>query len=334
MLKERSVADLTDADLYTFVTLKACEIPIREGGLTPINEGYASVYGAGRIDCYPRLIRDEKGGCMFLLTNVGCGFRRDGTDLPAGSGSISGVIVHETFSRFEEDGDIGRYQIRPLERDDIALNANSGDGFSRLIAEWNLPRIAGNVVSPGYGAGTITHTSGKTIYASSDYSLSGPITGKVEVDNKGSVPEGGFSNANWWDKANDCGEGWVIGFSTRGIASGRLSMQFATVNLAVGAPRYWVAEWSDHGLKSGAWNIVREYTVPDIAQWSNTLLTQLPGHKNVNIDLPSEMLGKDAVYVRLRAARNSAGTASSYDGSTIVNGAANTLSYVAVRYDK
>lgn len=98
------------------------------------------------------------------------------------------------------------------------------------------PRIAGNVVSPGYGAGTITHTSGKTIYASSDYSLSGPITGKVEVDNKGSVPEGGFSNANWWDKANDCGEGWVIGFSTRGIASGRLSMQFATVNLAVGAP--------------------------------------------------------------------------------------------------
>ena len=334
LLKERSVADLTDADLYTFVTLKACEIPIREGGLTPINEGYASVYGAGRIDCYPRLIRDEKGGCMFLLTNVGCGFRRDGTELPAGSGSISGVIVHETFSRFEEDGDIGRYQIRPLERDDIALNANSGDGFSRLIAEWNLPRIAGNVVSPGYGAGTITHTSGKTIYASSDYSLSGPITGKVEVDNKGSVPEGGFSNANWWDKANDCGEGWVIGFSTRGIASGRLSMQFATVNLAVGAPRYWVAEWSDHGLKSGAWNIVREYTVPDIAQWSNTLLTQLPGHKNVNIDLPSEMLGKDAVYVRLRAARNSAGTASSYDGSTIVNGAANTLSYVAVRYDK
>ena len=333
-LKERFVADLTDADLYTFVTLKTCEIPIREGGLTPINEGYASVYGAGRIDCYPRLIRDEKGGCMFLMTNVGCGFRRDGTDLPAGSGSISGVIVHEKFSRFEEEGNIGRYQIRPLERNDIALSENSGDGFSQMIAEWSLPRITNNVVFPVFGAGTISHTSGKTVYASSDYSLPGPITGKVEDDNKGSVLEGGFSNANWWDKTNDCGEGWVIGFSTRSIAAGRLSMQFTTVNLAVGAPRYWVAEWSDHGQKSGVWNVVREYTVPDIAQWSNTLLTQLPGHKNVNIDLPSEMLGRDAVYVRLRAARNSAGTASSYDGSTIVNGAANTLSYVAVRYDK
>lgn len=331
--KERAIADLTDADLYTYVTLKACEIPVREGGLTPINEGYASVYGAGRIDCYPRLIRDEKGGSMFLMTNVGCGFRRDGVDLPAGSGTISGVIVHEKFCRFEKDGNIGRYQIRPLERDDIALSGNSGDGFSQLIAEWSVPRITNNVVSPVFGAGTISHTSGKAVYASSDYSLPGPITGKVELDNKGSVPEGGFSNANWWDRANDCGEGWVIGFSTRGITAGRLSLQFATVNLAVGAPRYWVAEWSDHGSKSGVWNAVREYTVPDIAQWSNTLLTQLPGHKNVNIDLPSEMLGKDAVYVRLRAARNSAGTASSYDGSTIVNGAANTLSYLAVRYD-
>lgn len=108
---------------------------------------------------------------MFLMTNVGCGFRRDGVDLPAGSGTISGVIVHEKFCRFEKDGNIGRYQIRPLERDDIALSGNSGDGFSQLIAEWSVPRITNNVVSPVFGAGTISHTSGKAVYASSDYSL-------------------------------------------------------------------------------------------------------------------------------------------------------------------
>ena len=394
--KEKRIGQLTDDDIYTYVTLTDCELPIRKGPLTPINEGYANATGANRTEKCASLVRDIEGEHIYLYTNTTCLYRRDGSRLPYGSGKLSGIVVHELFPRFEwEDnaggddesyGYIGRYQLRHVSKSDFdGLAEDFEDSFSALLTEYRFLQYDNNKVYPTYGTnGYLTHSykdgnGAVKILANEDFSYLGPvgnkpsfifgsnignvngmgiiledgtdwwrdnpdvnsnIAGDTSGGGKGKVPR--KNNAEgpawvdwyWWDKANDCGEGWVIGFSTRGIASGRLSMQFATVNLAVGAPRYWVAEWSDHGLKSGAWNIVREYTVPDIAQWSNTLLTQLPGHKNVNIDLPSEMLGKDAVYVRLRAARNSAGTASSYDGSTIVNGAANTLSYVAVRYDK
>ena len=41
--KERTIAELTDNDVYTFVTLKNCEFPIRKGSFTPFNEGTAPV---------------------------------------------------------------------------------------------------------------------------------------------------------------------------------------------------------------------------------------------------------------------------------------------------
>jgi len=41
-----------------------------------------------------------------------------------------------------------------------------------------------------------------------------------------------------------------------------------------------------------------------VANWSNTLLTQLPAYKNINVKLPLEMLGKAQVYVRLIVDKN------------------------------
>ena len=37
--KEQRIGQLTDDDIYTYVTLTDCELPIRKGPLTPINEG-------------------------------------------------------------------------------------------------------------------------------------------------------------------------------------------------------------------------------------------------------------------------------------------------------
>ena len=38
--------------IYTYVTLKDCELPVRKGSLTPINEGYANAGGAHRCAKY------------------------------------------------------------------------------------------------------------------------------------------------------------------------------------------------------------------------------------------------------------------------------------------
>lgn len=80
--KERTMSELTDNDVYTFVTLKNCEFPIRKGPFTPFNEGYCPTYNQKRVDRYPLLMHDNQGQSMFLMTNIDCPYRRDGNILP------------------------------------------------------------------------------------------------------------------------------------------------------------------------------------------------------------------------------------------------------------
>jgi len=334
--KQKYIDELTDADIYTFVKLKECELPVRKGPLTPVNEGYTLAYAAYRVDMYPLVFRDRKGGSSHLLTNMACPYRRDGSVLPQGSGTISGIVVHEKYTRFTQDGDIGRYQLRHLTREDIAIDPNASNGFSNIICEFTKFQGTGKVVTPTSGSGELsqTYTTGN-IYGTQDYTYLGPITGNTADDNKGVIPAAqamGIAKTTWWN--NNSGESWVIKFSTEGISSDHLSMQFSAFHNGLGAPRYWVVETSTHGNKDGVWEKVQEYTVPDVVQWGSTLYTQLSGLKNINVSLPISLLGKEDAYVRLRVTQNKAGNASSYDGATINNSAATVLSYVSIRNNK
>ena len=73
-VKEKYMRDLTDEDIYTYVTLKDCELPVRKGSLTPINEGYANAGGAHRCAKYATLMRDINGNSMYIYTNTTCLF--------------------------------------------------------------------------------------------------------------------------------------------------------------------------------------------------------------------------------------------------------------------
>ena len=148
--KEKRMAQLTDDDIYTFVTLTDCEIPIRKGPFMPIDMRLSSV-----INRYPMVIRDIEGSTMHLMTNLTAAWQRDGKGIPEGSGNISGIIVHETCDNFEWDtkraaamaqeglmedyitdiGEIGRYQIRPVTREEIAIDPDMQHGFSKLLME-------------------------------------------------------------------------------------------------------------------------------------------------------------------------------------------------------
>lgn len=149
--KERRIRFLTDDDVYTYVTLTDCEIPIRKGPFVPVDLRYTSV-----MNKYPMPLRDVHGDATFIMSNLGCAWARDGKGLPEGSGSVSGVVVHEKCDNFEWDADvaaaraaegvsidyitgtgtISRYQIRPVTRDGIALADSFEDGFSGMLAEF------------------------------------------------------------------------------------------------------------------------------------------------------------------------------------------------------
>lgn len=176
-VKVKTFGELTDSDIYTYVTLKDVEFPLRKGSVSPINEGYSIGGNADRISKYPLLVRDKDGNSFYMYTNTVCRYRNDGTRLPYGSGNLSGVIVHERFSRFTwkngadlldidqdlELGNIGRYQIRHQDKEDIwgGMNDSVEDSFSALLTEyryWN-PDTENGVMRPTYGTnGWFTHT--------------------------------------------------------------------------------------------------------------------------------------------------------------------------------
>lgn len=401
-VKEKYMRDLTDEDIYTYVTLKDCELPVRKGSLTPINEGYANAGGAHRCAKYATLMRDINGNSMYIYTNTTCLYRRDGTRLPYGSGNMSGVIVHELFTRFEyleaanglideeKAGDIGRYQIRHMSRSDFKMADDFKNSFSGLITEFRYINTNGIIKEDGsfpstYGdGGRFRHTytkhqigNGLRGNGSGDYTYLGPVGNSATGpfgDNRGNVNGFGiiledgtdyqknyqdtntdgkgntggnawlaWANPYWWDEENNRGYAWIVNFSTKNITTNHLSMQLSVSNNAgnqVSKPRFWKAEWSLTGDMDNEadWHYITSYTVPDMVVWANTLLSQCPGYKAIDVELPLTLLGKENVYIRLMPENNKASNGASWvdKGATIsVKGdATSAMNYFAIRYNK
>lgn len=189
--KKMRIGNLTDNDLYTYITLEACELPIRKGPLTPLNEGYTNATNANRTDKFASLVRDIEGSSIYLYTNTTCRYRRDGSRLPYGSGSLSGVVVHELMPRYEykdntsgnDDtyGNIGRYQLRHVSKSDFQLNDDFKESFSALLTEYRFIQYDNNKLKPTYGVnGYLTHSykdpSGAIkIISNEDFSYLGPV---------------------------------------------------------------------------------------------------------------------------------------------------------------
>lgn len=144
----RTIATLSDQDIYTYVTIDNCELAIRKGPFCPLDLRYQNI-----CNKYPMVMRDNQGSMIYLVSNNNCAWARDGKGLPEGSGPVSGIIVHERCDNFEWDselesqstllgdyltdvGYIGRYQIRPITRDEIGISDNLDDASTKLVTEF------------------------------------------------------------------------------------------------------------------------------------------------------------------------------------------------------
>ncbi|WP_109700817.1 DUF5689 domain-containing protein [Chitinophaga deserti] len=334
--REKYMRDLTDDDLYTYVKLRDVEISVPSGSFSNINEGYIA-----RMDCYPTHIRDINGNGMYMLTNNDVPYRRDGEQVPQGAGTIAGVLVSETMDRY--GGNIGKYAIRHLKREDIALQNARDNGFSNVLVEWSkyrteyaaTPTASLNPLTPEIGNGRI-YQSTKT---GMDYTANGIGPGtdynallQEPATNKGAVGNGGWLCKNWWNTAGNRGEYWMIEVSTAGIST-PVSLQLEG-NSDIGGPRNFTVEWSASNDAATTWSSVGTFTFQDVANWSNTLLTQLPGHKVVNFQFPQAASGLNTLYIRVRATNKTAGTATNPTGGSISATAVSRLVHVSVKYNK
>lgn len=217
------IGDLQDSDIYTYVTLLDCEIPVRKGCLTPINEGYTRLFNSHRVSKFPIIVRDIEGSSLYMYTNTTCPYRRTGARLPYGKGTVSGIIVHEKYRSFidKDDpdetrcGNIGRYQIRHTRYEDLALEDDIENSFSALLTEYRYMNVPDpnpdGIWLPTYGNnGYFTHTRPKDCYPLSEYSYLGPCGSgnKGNVNGFGIIlPDGTDYGRAEYPNANSDGKG-------------------------------------------------------------------------------------------------------------------------------
>lgn len=336
--RELYMKDLVDNDVYTYVKLKDVEISVSNGSYYNINEGYEF-----RMDCYPTNIRDINGNSMYLLTNSGVSYRRNGVQVPRGSGTISGVIVYETMARY--GGNIGKYAIRHMAQEDIQLNNDRNQGFSNVLVEWDRFRndlqtgatLASNPLIPTIGTGKFSHTdfadlnytAAAGIYGTNDFNALIPDPTGV----KGAVTNGAFAARGLWSTAKNRGGGIVLKVSTANITK-QISLQIEG-HVAQGAPREWNLEWSTQGnMDAGTWNTISDFTFQDVVNWTSTLLTQVSGYKVMNFNLPTSALGQNEVYIRIKAKNRNVGSPTSDVGGTYNSAAAVYFGHISLKYNK
>ncbi|GEM_PF-747797 len=348
VIREKYMKDLVDNDIYTYVKLKDVELSVPVGSYFNTNYGYYA-----RVSCYPVNIRDINGNSMYMMINdqheLVLPYKsliRNGVAVPQGSGTISGVLVHESYSRY--GGDIGTYGIRPMSMSEIVLNNSRSSGFSNVLVEWQKPLIeyvasptaAKNPMSPNIGAGQLSHSS----IAETNYTaiIATPAYNGLKGQGSGSNTEKGTTDndawrnttaVKWWNDSKNRGEAWLVNFSTAGITK-PLSMQIAGWS-ATGSPRNFVVEWATtRDMDSGTWSYITEYTLQDLVNWDNTLTTQTAMAKVINFNLPIELLGKSTVYIRMRVKDKEAGSSTSNTGGNFNNTGASFLDHISVKYNK
>ncbi len=259
-VKQMHIGDIKDSDIYTYVTLLDCEIPVRKGCLTPINEGYTRLFNSNRVSKFPIIVRDIQGGSLYMYTNTTCPYRRTGARLPYGKGSVSGIIVHEKYRSFidkdnpDEDlcGNIGRYQIRHTRYEDIALEDDFENSFSALLTEYRYmnvpdPNPDGVWLPTDGDNGYFTHTKSSDCYPATEYSYLGPCgsTNKGNVNGFGIIlPDGTDYGKAEFPNANSDGKG-ASAYNMK--LSWRTNKWWDTTT---DRPEYWIIEFSTAGISS------------------------------------------------------------------------------------
>lgn len=138
--KVRKISELTDDDVYTYVSLQNTEFLFKEGSYANIYEGYAllssinsSQTNTNRMDGWASLLIDNEGGSIYAPVNMLCLWRRSGMGVPQGVGPTHGVIVHNQLPRY---GNVGRYQVRVLDEAGFAMEWN-GESAYHTYAKWD-----------------------------------------------------------------------------------------------------------------------------------------------------------------------------------------------------
>jgi hypothetical protein len=351
-VKERYIDQLSESDYYTFVTFKDMQLAMRYGAWGNMHESFAQktdliptgASGATRCDCVPRYFLDSRGGVIPMVINAQVPWRRMGAYVPQGSGTVKGIVVYSPLKRYNQNGEMGKYQFRVMDQSDINLNATTSS-YSNIIAEWQWTG----------GSSTIKLSNKKDIAANLG---TGTMTTSADIDDSGvavttswlmkTFPASTFTeylacryNAKWWNFTTGVGENISWTFSTKGLTGSHLTFAMTgsigkQAQPNTGAPANWALEYSTDGTNFTTLNSNFIFYPSPI--YANTTGTIPAGNPEYIFNLPDALMGQDKVVVRMRAVSKKYATADGLTAGTITdsNIVATYLRFesIVIRYNK
>lgn len=318
----RRVKEISDDDLYTWVTIPESEFVFKDGSYCDILESYAGMMGT-----WQTLMTDASGASFYAVFNSRVPWRRTGKGVPQGVGNVSGILVKSDLVRY---GKVSAPQIRVLEEEGFDMEWNGKSSFT-TICEWNwndnvdefntaegsMHYIKRQKVLPDEGRGYVWTDFEASTYRGRD--LNNPV---VEPDkgysrgHRGQVLKGSMQvrtmAKNWWNWADDCGNAVMIQFSTEDISGESLLLDF---NFAAGdnnayntrmCPVYWGIEVSTDNRTFALLDIPPIVLRP-LPWWEKDIdgvhyVTSQEcglGFTAHQVKLPKSLFGQKTVYVRI-----------------------------------
>ena len=268
--KEKPIGQLTDEDVYTYVSLKEVEFALPDGSYTTP-------------------------------------WRRDGSGMPKGKGTLSGVIVHDLQPRYgyTNEGYIGRYSVRVLEKEEIGLAASEASSNRKTLVEWNwndaeIKTNADGTIAPDLGSGSLWCTDPAAAHAL-DNEYNGVTTGAA-LNSKNALK---FENTYWWNFNENTGYAVALKFTTQG-AGENLSLNFTNSQGNAGGtsiygPVYWQVEYSTDGVN---FTVVPEsgFCARPFVFWSATMTyCATPGYADRVFILPDALRNQPEVTLLIKA---------------------------------
>lgn len=340
VVRTKTLSALTDTDVYTLVKITGLEMSFKHGAYTNCHDGYSLAVSAlnpagkktnesgsssspQKFDTTPCSMIDAKGNEINLLINNAVTWRRYGNGVPQGVCDVTGILVHTDLKRWARGGYIGRYQLRPMEESDIA---SVGERFSREIVSWHKgwggTQINGaDAIAAGLsGEGSITSNM-STIQTAVNFNSLTNYNASPATDGyyKGQVSNAALAfrkNGGYFWGSSDISDmsaapWFCVQFSTAGLSGSSLLLIWSAAQGStrgatddIQGPTQYRVEYSTDGKSFTA--IDHIYAMHPIVTWSSAVVGgfSVPGLHQYVTPLPTSLLGKDKVWVRVRAASN------------------------------
>lgn len=339
----KRISELTDDDIFTYVMLKDCEFVFKDGAYVNIYEEYGRSGGPvpkgvrpnNVMNCWASVICDDSMDDIYMLLNSRVKWRRSGTGVPQGKGTLSGIVVKTYLPRY---GLKDTYCIRPMDQEDVAFEF-SGESSFKTIAEWNwgdnlktfrtTSGVTEEIVAQGIladiGKGELsTDLPQAHIYRGKDFNnveIFPPRTPGVSGD-RGAVNYGALKiqapGKNWWNWKYDCANSLIVNVSTKGLSGEGMYLAFsfsAGTQQAYNSsfyPSYWCVEYSVDGVNYA--KVENKEAVLRSLPWYSTYVNMKDvgyptsseagmGYTEHIFPLPASLLGHDKVWLRISPSR-------------------------------